>query len=329
MCRFLSAHPLGIEAIPVLNNNPQRRPPYLFQDPRRTNHPPGIRRPAQRGRVRAEAMTRSDKEFYELFVSDPSLLKLLIPIRTHAPYQFRSETVKALERRLDGCFDSQDPKDPLLVLEIQARKKEDVYPRIIIEMAMLGLAYPQRDVKGVILFLTASQDPETKPWVSFARTCKRSFRVVYLDKALERLAKQDPDHPVIAVFQPLLEHNTRSLKQQAARCYDIIQKANYPEEVKDVFERVFLSWMMQRFSDKDYKEVAKMFELLTPLEETRGYKSYIEMLEERDGYSRAKAKKALELVIQEKEKAVAQTEYLGSENKRLLAMLKKAGIDPT
>ncbi len=300
---------------------------------------------------------KSDKEFYDLFKIHPDLLKLLVPIRARATYTFRSKTVKALERRMDGCFEPTNPKDPIYVIEVQARKKDNIYSRIIIEMAMLGISHPNQEIKGVLLFLKATHDPKTKPWVHFARTCKCSLRVVYLEGVVRRLAEKEPDHPIVALFEPLLQPKKKRLKQKAVKCYLTIQKADLPEEISDVFQQVFISWMMQRFTKADYKEIFMFLADLTPLEETRAYKQMSAIIDEKQGFPLKK----LKLAIQEKNDAmvakenavVAKDKALAAKNdglveierlngmlrkvekdnalveiERLNGMLRKAGIDP-
>ena len=63
--------------------------------------------------------------------------------------------------------------------------------------------------------------------------------------------------------------------------YKKIETSSLPSRVKNNFIAVFTSWMLQRFKDKDYKEVIKMFVPQTEFEETKFYKDVVKIGEKR------------------------------------------------
>jgi len=97
-----------------------------------------------------------------------------------------------------------------------------------------------------------------------------------LDELLAELAQASPDHPLVALFQPLVEKNTDLLRQNAGEYYT--QKESYPavDSSKNKLKDVFLDWLMQRFTNLGKKEIEQMLlGKLPDLRETQAGKDLI------------------------------------------------------
>ena len=81
---------------------------------------------------------------------------------------------------------------------------------------------------------------------------------ISLAEEINRLQKEDPQHPMIAVFQPLLIENDENLEQEAGPCYTRIKNSMLSQPTKEVMLEVFLSWIEQRLSHKGKKEIEEM-----------------------------------------------------------------------
>ncbi len=67
--------------------------------------------------------------------------------------------------------------------------------------------------QGFILFAQASLDPRTEPWHGLLeRDADAPLRRAYLPDLLQRLARAQPEHPLLAVFLPYLEDNLEHLR---------------------------------------------------------------------------------------------------------------------
>ena len=102
-----------------------------------------------------------------------------------------------------------------------------------------------------------------------------ALQVFYLDELLQSLKEREPEHPLLAVFEPYIQKDKTILEKEATQYYNKIQESSISETMKESLSDVFLSWMLIRFENKNYQEVLKMLTLATPLEETRAYKELV------------------------------------------------------
>lgn len=69
---------------------------------------------------------------------------------------------------------------------------------------------------------------------------------------------EHPAHPLVAVFQPLMQHDAENLEQDAAGCYNQIVSSGLDEPLRSVLLEVFINWLEQRFVEKGKAEIEKM-----------------------------------------------------------------------
>lgn len=86
----------------------------------------------------------------------------------------------------------------------------DVYQRTVIEMAMVQVEHPGPKIDGFIIFATRNLDPRTEPWT-------KVVACYYLDELLEKLAAHAPEHPLVAVFRPLMQTDPTIPEREAGR----------------------------------------------------------------------------------------------------------------
>ncbi len=129
---------------------------------------------------------------------------------------------------------------------------------------MLRAQYPKREVRGLVFFLESRFDPDSDPW-------RELVQVIYLDEALEPLSRDQPDHPMVAVFAPLFARSEEVLETEAAECYNRIDNPELDRTSVAGLQEVFVSWLMQRLPYKGAKEIEEM--LLGKLPDIRNTKS--------------------------------------------------------
>ena len=218
---------------------------------------------------------KTDKQLYKLFSGAPEYFFDLTGINCSARYTFRSETIKEISRSMDGLMAPDDPDQPHLVVEFQMQRDENIYYRIVMEMAALGARNHASTYHGIIIFADKSANPQSEPWSSLFEQDLPAFQVFYLDELLENLKEKEPGHPLLAVFQPYLQRDEKALEKDAHEYYNRICKGAIPENVKNRLCDIFISWMLIRFKNRSYQEVLKMLTLNTPLEETVAYKELV------------------------------------------------------
>lgn len=238
----------------------------------------------------------TDKEIYRLMDADPELLRLLCGgLSVARPYQFDAVELKALARRIDGVVRPADADAPIWIIEVQGWRDPSIYARLLIEIGLLAERDPQREVRGLLLFITPAHDPRTPPWHDMIeRLPDGPIRRVYLIEVLRQLQQEQPEHPLLATFLPYLTEDRAQLQEQAPLAYRHLRSAPLPELVRQRCIEVFESWLFARFDDLSSEEILTMIGNLPPLEQTRAYKEIV-----------AKARPAL---LAEGEKAGRQQE---------------------
>ena len=229
---------------------------------------------------------KTDKQLFKIFTNMPEFFFDLTGIDYQANYTFKSETIKEISRSMDGLIEPDDLTKPHYIVEFQMQKKDDIYGRIIMEMASLGLKNKGLLYHGVIVFADKSVNVKSEPWSSLFESNNPAFQIFYLDKLLNALEEKNPEHPLVFVFQPYLRQDIIELERVASKYYSKIQGCGLPENIINSLCDVFVSWMMICFEKLSYKEVLKMMSLTTPLEDTVAYKELVaigEKIGERKG----------------------------------------------
>lgn len=100
---------------------------------------------------------------------------------------------------------------------------------------------------------------------------------------LEAFEREQPDHPLVAVFKPLLIAQDSTLEAEVVRHYRTIKNSELQASVKTALLAVFVSWLQQRFKSMRKQEIEAMLGLdeLPALEETESGKDLIRIGEER------------------------------------------------
>jgi predicted transposase YdaD len=211
----------------------------------------------------------TDKHFYEIFEVNPQWIFELTGRPSPGPCKFISMTMKAIERRSDGVLVPDSVDEPISVTELQMYPDQDIYNRLVIEMALVKGERPDREVGGMIIFGSRELDKKTEPWTKIVS-------VYYLDEMLEQLETQSPGHPLVAVFQPLVEKNRDLLESQAAQYYNQIRtRVSNPRQQEKLLS-VFVDWVLQRFYERGKQEIEKMLlGKLPDLRETQAGKDLI------------------------------------------------------
>lgn len=104
---------------------------------------------------------KTDKELYRLFSTLPEYFFDLTGIHYPGRYTLTSETIKEFSRSMDGLMkpDTDNQGNPCLVVEFQMQKDEDIYYRIIMEMAAVGKQNKNQTYYGIIIFADKTIDP--------------------------------------------------------------------------------------------------------------------------------------------------------------------------
>ena len=155
---------------------------------------------------------RTDKQIFRIFAAVPEWIFELTQLDSPGACELRSFTLKELERRADGLVVPIDPSRPLTVVEFQFQLDETIYARTVQEMIAAQVEHGMRDIEGIILFAYNALDPKTEPWT-------RVVRSFVFDDLLRALEQRQPEHPLVAVFKPLLVEDDAALANSAVQYY--------------------------------------------------------------------------------------------------------------
>jgi len=194
---------------------------------------------------------KTDKQLYAIFAGNPQWIFELTELDSPGECELKAVSLKALEQASDAVVFPKDKKEALTVVEFQFQEDPSIYTRTAIEMALLQQEHPTRDVQGVIFFRYPSLDPQTEPW-------RRVIRSFQFREVLDSLAQRVAGHPLVAVFQPILLSNEKTLEKHAGEYYNQIKNSALADTLKSTLLEVFVNWLEQRLKHKGKKEIEKM-----------------------------------------------------------------------
>ncbi|QQO54650.1 MAG: DUF2887 domain-containing protein [Thiohalocapsa sp. PB-PSB1] len=212
---------------------------------------------------------KTDQAIYQrLSIGAEAFRVLTGGLRLDGPYQFRSVTFKALERRADGVFEPAGQKAPMYVVEFQAQPNASAWYNLLTKVGLIGEQRPSADIRGILIFLHEKDDPGPPPGIANAESL---FTAVYLNRFLPALLAQEPDNPFVIVLAPLVVERDEELQAQVPHIWQTIQSAPLPEPIRERLSEVLQFWLFERFRSLSAEEIISMITHLTPLEETRAY----------------------------------------------------------
>jgi predicted transposase YdaD len=232
---------------------------------------------------------KTDKQIFQIFQAQPQWVFLLAGQPSPGKCRFEAITIKAIETHCDGVLVPDAADERLTIVEIQGYNDVEIYGRLVIEMVLVQRQNAGREVQGMILFLDESLDPKTEPWI-------RIVRSISLRESISEVQRNDPQHPLVAVFSPLLIESEEVLEREAAPCYNWIQVSELPDTVRKTLAEVFINWLEQRFSHKGKREIEEMLAGQLPdLRETQSGKDLI-AIGRAEGKAEGKAEGLLKLL---------------------------------
>ncbi len=129
---------------------------------------------------------KTDKWFYQLFLSQPGMLAELIPgIAPDWQFDYTAPVLKEREFRLDGllCPQSEDPTIPLVFLEAQMQSDEGFYGRYFAEIFLYLQQYPPlRPWQGLLLLRHRQQ--RLGNTISYGTLLQTQVKCFYLEDLL-------------------------------------------------------------------------------------------------------------------------------------------------
>jgi predicted transposase YdaD len=217
---------------------------------------------------------KTDKLFYRLFLSQPSLINELIPqIPADCDFDYSAPVIKDTEFRLDGLLTpiSDNPNLPLIFLECQMQRDREFYSRYFAEIFLYLNQYQvQRPWYGLLILQTRNHELGSD--IPYQSLLKTQVKQLYLD---DLLPVQDltpnlallklmivKDSEAVNLAQSVLNStNNETEFRRRLNLIEAILSSKFPHlSTEEILEMLDLKTATMPSEPRLYKEVAKMWQ---------------------------------------------------------------------
>ena len=211
---------------------------------------------------------KTDKWFYELFLSQPGMLAELIPgIEASWEFTYGAPVVKEKEFRLDGLFmpESDDPMVPMVFAEAQMQSDEGFYGRYFSQLFLyLNQYQTKRDWRGLLILRSREQHLGTAlPYADvLAQRVTRLYLSDLKDKqglspnlALLQLLVVEPDRSAGIGKSLLRQAETKAEFQRRLSLIETILANKFPQLTKEIIMQMLDLKAMDITQSRFYQEI--------------------------------------------------------------------------
>ncbi len=214
---------------------------------------------------------KTDKLFYRIFLSQPSLIsELLSDIPEDCQFEYSAPVVKEKEVRLDGLLTpiSDNPDLPLVFLEAQMQKDSEFYSRFFCGLFVYLHQYKiTRFWRGLLILRDRSQDlGSERPYQGLLND---QVQKLYLDDLLT----QENLSPNLAILKLVVTPEIEAISQAQS----ILGSAKTAEEFRrnlDLVEAI----LVNKFPKLSIEEIQRMLDLReADVTQTRFYQEVLQI----------------------------------------------------
>ncbi len=199
---------------------------------------------------------KTDKLFYRLFLSQPSLIHELIPsIPSDCDFDYSDPVIKDTEFRLDGLLTpvSDDPNLPLVFLECQMQKDTEFYSRYFAEIFLYLNQYQiQRPWYGLLILQNRNHDLGSD--IPYQFLLNNQVKRLYLEDLLP-LSDLSPN---LALLKLIIIKDTEAINLANS----VLNMAKTETEFQRLFKLIQVI-LKSKFPQLTIEEVLAMFDLKT------------------------------------------------------------------
>ncbi|PHV64048.1 Rpn family recombination-promoting nuclease/putative transposase [Cyanobacterium aponinum] len=241
---------------------------------------------------------KTDSIFYELFANLPETFFALLnlPENLAQEYQFCSQELKQLAKRIDGIFLPETNTKPIYFVEVQFQPDENFYHRLFTEIFVyLGQYKPSQDFHAVAIWANKNLNYDLPIYYQCFQSLGK-LNIIYLDE----LNLTSTDYIGVEIVK-LIVASEEKAKTIVENLFDLAQtNIESNTKQKDIIELVE-KILVYKFTNYPLEELDKMF-TLTDFKKTKFY---------RDTFSQGKAEGEIEGKIEGKIEAIPNLLRLG------------------
>lgn len=193
---------------------------------------------------------KTDKLFYRIFLSEPSLIaELLSDIPEDCQFEYSAPVVKEKEIRLDGVLTpiSDDPDLPIIFLEAQMQRDPEFYSRYFSGLFLYLHQYKiTRLWRGLLILRDRSQDLGSQR--TYQTLLNQQVQRLYLDDLLT----QTDLSPNLAILKLIVTPETEAVSLAQSILGDLESVAEFRQKL-DLVEAI----LVNKFPKLSIEEIQK------------------------------------------------------------------------
>jgi predicted transposase YdaD len=214
---------------------------------------------------------KTDKLFYRIFLSEPSLIaELLSDIPEDCQFEYSAPVVKEKEIRLDGVLTpiSDDPDLPIIFLEAQMQRDPEFYSRYFSGLFLYLHQYKiTRLWRGLLILRDRNQD------LGSARTYQTLLNKQVQRLYLDDLLTQTDLSPNLAILKLIVTPETQAISL-AQSILSNLETAEAFRQKLDLVEAI----LVNKFPKLSIEEIQKMLDLReADITKTRFYQEVLQI----------------------------------------------------
>jgi len=210
---------------------------------------------------------KTDSIFYELFANLPETLFTLLnlPKNLAQEYQFRSQELKQLAKRIDGVFLPQTETKPIYFVEVQFQKDENLYHRLFTEIFVyLGQYKPSQDFQAVVIWANKNLDYDLPIYYQCFQQLGK-LNIIYLDE-LNLTSTNDIGVEIVKLIVASEEKAKTIVENLFNLAQTNLESKTKQRDIIELVEKI----LVYKFTNYSLEELDKMF-TLTDFKKTKFY----------------------------------------------------------
>ncbi len=210
---------------------------------------------------------KTDSIFYELFLNLPeSLFPFLgLPPNLSEEYEFLSQELKQLAKRIDGVFVPIKSELPIYFVEVQFQQDDNLYYRLFTEIFTYLWQYkPSQDFRAVVLWSQKSLDVPLPVYYQHFQQLG-ILTIIHLDE----WNFEDNQGLGMAIIKLIVASETEAINQVDG-LFSLLQTSFESSTKKNDMIELLEKILVYKFTNYSREELDKMF-TLTDFKKTRFY----------------------------------------------------------
>ncbi len=204
---------------------------------------------------------KTDIFFHNLFEEQPELALRLagLPTSGQTHYHFTSIELKEKAHRIDGVLVPDDPALPVVIIEVQFHRDEQMYDRIVSETALYKLQTPSVHTVQMLLFLRSREiDTDAGVWQDLI--AGGTLRVIYLDEQTAAMNADTEVEAALLLMRLTVTPSNITLDNAIAQQLRTVIEEMTDTKQQRLFQDLFVSLYLSKYKQLTLEEIRAMMD---------------------------------------------------------------------